>query len=86
MITIGYSDHSIGLLAPIIAVSKGAKIIEKHFTINNKLKGADHKISLEPDQFKKMVNSIRNTEKILGSNKLNLIKELKKNKKKFQEY
>ena len=75
---IGYSDHSIGLLAPIIAVSKGAKIIEKHFTINNKLKGADHKISLEPDQFKKMVNSIRNTEKILGSNKLNLIKELKK--------
>jgi len=81
---IGYSDHSIGLLAPIIAVSKGAQIIEKHFTMNNKLKGADHKISLEPDQFKKMVNNIRNTEKILGSNKLNLIKELKKNKKKFQ--
>ena len=81
---IGYSDHSISLLTPAIAVSKGAKIIEKHFTINNKLKGADHKISLEPNQFKKMVENIRETEKILGSSKLKLLKELKKNKKKFQ--
>ena len=54
--------------------------------MNNKLKGADHKISLEPDQFKKMVNNIRNTEKILGSNKLNLIKELKKIKRNSREY
>ena len=81
---IGYSDHSISLLTPAIAVSKGAKIIEKHFTLNNKLKGADHKISLEPNQFKKMVENIRETEKILGSSKLKLLKELKKNKKKFQ--
>ncbi len=81
---IGYSDHSISLLTPAIAVSKGAKIIEKHFTINNKLKGADHKISLEPNQFKKMVENVRETEKILGSSKLKLLKGLKKNKKKFQ--
>ena len=81
---IGYSDHSISLLTPAIAVSKGAKIIEKHFTLNSKLKGADHKISLEPNQFKKMVENIRETEKILGSSKLKLLKELKKNKKKFQ--
>ena len=57
--TIGYSDHTKGLIAPVIAVSLGAKIIEKHITLNSKKKGADHKISLEYLEFKKMVNLIR---------------------------
>ena len=49
---IGYSDHSMSLISPSIAISLGAKIIEKHITLNNNLKGPDHKSSLNPD-FKK---------------------------------
>jgi N-acetylneuraminate synthase/N,N'-diacetyllegionaminate synthase len=64
---IGYSDHTLGLLVPIMAVAMGACIIEKHFTLNRDLLGPDHKASLEPDELKKMVKEIRNTEKILGS-------------------
>ena len=80
---IGYSDHSLGTLTPSIAVAKGAQIIEKHFTINKKLKGADHKISLEPKEFFQMVNNIRCTEKILGSKKIKLSKYIKNNKNNF---
>lgn len=58
-LNIGYSDHTLGILAPLIAVSKGAKIIEKHFTLNKNLSGPDHKASLEPDEFKKMVDNLR---------------------------
>ena len=66
-INVGYSDHSESLEVPIIATSLGAKIIEKHFTLNKKLSGPDHRASLNPQQFKKMVSNIRNTEIILGS-------------------
>ena len=66
-VPIGYSDHSLGLEACIIAVSIGAKIIEKHITLNKNLKGADHRLSLEPNEFKKMVTSIRNIEIAMGS-------------------
>ena len=65
-VNIGYSDHSEGLEAPIISVAYGAKIIEKHLTLNRKSKGPDHKASLEPDIFKKMVQSIRIAEKMIG--------------------
>ena len=64
---IGYSDHSSGIEAAIAAVSLGASIIEKHLTLDRKMKGPDHKASLEPDEFKLMVKSIRNIEKSLGS-------------------
>lgn len=80
---IGYSDHSLGILTTSIAVAKGAQLIEKHFTLNKKLKGADHKISLEPHEFSQMVKNIRYTEKILGSSKIKLSKYIKKNKKNF---
>ncbi len=63
---IGYSDHSEGTIAPIIAVSLGAKVIEKHLTLNKKDFGPDHLASVEPNEFSKMVNEIRNTEIILG--------------------
>ena len=68
-IDIGYSDHTAGITVPIAAVSMGAKIIEKHFTVDSNLPGPDHKASLEPNELKKMVNSIRDIEKALGSNK-----------------
>ncbi len=80
---IGYSDHTLGILTPSIAVSRGAKIIEKHFTISRKLKGADHKISLEPEEFTQMVKNIRLTEKMLGSKEIKLSNYIKKNKYKF---
>lgn len=64
---IGYSDHSVGIEVPIAAVALGYKLIEKHFTLNKNLRGPDHKVSLEPDEFKRMTSSIRNIEKALGT-------------------
>tara|TARA_B100000787_G_scaffold152475_1_gene126128 strand:+ start:1271 stop:2269 length:999 start_codon:yes stop_codon:yes gene_type:complete len=65
-VTVGYSDHSLGIEVPIAAVALGAKVIEKHFTINNMMEGPDHKASLSPLELKKMVTSIRNIESALG--------------------
>ena len=64
---VGYSDHTMGIEVPIAAVAMGASIIEKHFTISRKMDGPDHKASLEPDELKQMVDSIRNIEKALGN-------------------
>ncbi len=63
---IGYSDHSEGIIVPIAAVSLGATIIEKHFTLNKLLPGPDHNASLNPDELKDMVSSIRIIEDVLG--------------------
>lgn len=64
---IGYSDHSVGIEAPIIATVLGAKVIEKHFTLNKDMKGPDHKASADPLEFTQMVSAIRRTELMLGS-------------------
>ena len=63
---IGYSDHTRGIEVSVAAVALGAKVIEKHFTIDKNLPGPDHKASLEPDEFRAMVQAIRNVEKALG--------------------
>jgi N,N'-diacetyllegionaminate synthase len=63
---VGYSDHSNGIVAPIVAVSLGATVIEKHLTMDRSLPGPDHAASLEPNEFKDMVKSIRRCENILG--------------------
>ncbi len=68
-LNVGYSDHTAGILAPIIAASLGAKVIEKHITLNKKLKGPDHKASLNPIEFKKMVKQIRKLETMMGNGK-----------------
>jgi len=66
-LTIGYSDHTIGKEASVIAVSLGARIIEKHFTLSNNFsKFRDHQISLNPIDMKQLVSSIRKTELMLG--------------------
>ena len=65
-IKVGYSDHTHGIEIPIAAVAMGAEIIEKHFTIDKKLEGPDHKASLEPEELKAMVDAIRNIEKAMG--------------------
>ena len=66
-VNIGYSDHTLGIEVPIAAVALGAKVIEKHFTLSRAMEGPDHKASLEPDELKQMVSSIRNIEQSLGS-------------------
>jgi N,N'-diacetyllegionaminate synthase len=65
-VEIGYSDHTLGIEVPIAAVAMGAKIIEKHFTLDKNLPGPDHKASLEPNELVEMVKSIRNIELALG--------------------
>ena len=69
-VSIGYSDHTLGLEVPIAAVALGAKIIEKHFTLDRSLKGPDHKASLEPNELKEMVIAIRNIEMAISGNGL----------------
>ena len=64
---VGYSDHSENVIVPSIAVALGCRVIEKHFTLSKKLKGPDHRASLEPKELASMINHIRETEKILGS-------------------
>ena len=65
-VRVGYSDHTKGIEVPIAAVALGAEIIEKHFTLDRNMEGPDHKASLEPDELKAMVSSIRNIEFALG--------------------
>lgn len=66
---VGYSDHTLDIATPITAVARGAVVIEKHFTLDKNLPGPDHKTSLNSEELKKMVENIRRTEIILGSDK-----------------
>ena len=68
----GYSDHTLGILAATIAVTKGATIIEKHLTLNKKMQGPDHLASLEPKEFLRMVENIREFELMNGNGKKKL--------------
>ena len=77
---LGYSDHTTSQEVPIIAVALGARVIEKHFTINKNFSGPDHKASFNPDEFKTLVKNIRNIEIILGKNKKFVTNSEKKNK------
>lgn len=64
---VGFSDHTMGSEAAVAAVALGACVIEKHFTLDRNLPGPDHKMSLEPEELKRFVQSIRNAEQALGS-------------------
>jgi N-acetylneuraminate synthase len=63
----GYSDHSDGVVVPIIATAMGATMIEKHFTLDKNLPGPDHKASLDPNELTNMVDQIRFAEQVMGS-------------------
>lgn len=69
-VKVGYSDHTKGIEVAIAAVAMGAEVIEKHFTLDRNLPGPDHKASLEPQELKNMVASIRNIELAIGGNGL----------------
>lgn len=78
---IGFSDHTLGLTASIAAVALGACVIEKHFTLDKKLPGPDHRASLEPNELKQMIRAIRDVEKAMGNGKKRPTKDEEVNKK-----
>ncbi|MCC7554235.1 MAG: pseudaminic acid synthase [Methanobacteriaceae archaeon] len=77
---VGLSDHTLGSDVAISAVALGAKIVEKHFTLDRKMGGPDSEFSMEPHEFKSMVNSIRNVEKALGNITYELSDKMKSNR------
>lgn len=81
-VMVGISDHTTGLSVPIAAVALGAKVIEKHFILDKKIGGPDASFSLEPKEFKQMVDEVRNTEKALGK----ITYELSKKSQKSREF
>ncbi|MFC2006420.1 N-acetylneuraminate synthase [Chloroflexota bacterium] len=80
-IPVGLSDHTPGITVPIAAVALGACVIEKHFTLDKKLPGPDHRVSLEPGELKEMVRAIRDVEKALGNGIKRLTTAEEENKK-----
>jgi len=66
-VPVGYSDHSVGSEAAILSVALGAKVIEKHFTVDKELPGPDHKASSTAEEFSALVRSVRKAEEMLGS-------------------
>ena len=66
-LTIGYSDHTAGIAIAVAAVARGARIIEKHFTLDKEMEGPDHRASLEPQELKEMIFMIRQVEEAIGS-------------------
>lgn len=76
---VGYSDHTKGIEVPIAAVAMGAEIIEKHFTLDKTLPGPDHVASLEPDELKAMVDSIRHIEVAIGDGRKRVSESERKN-------
>ncbi|MDY0192901.1 MAG: pseudaminic acid synthase [Aliarcobacter butzleri] len=65
-VEIGFSDHTLGIVAPVVAVTLGAKVIEKHFIIDKSIGGADCGFSMDKKEFKQMVKAIRDAEKLIG--------------------
>lgn len=79
-VSVGYSDHTLGIEVPIAAAACGATVIEKHFTLDQNMEGPDHKASLEPDDLKRMVRAIRHIETALGTPEKFPTESEKKNK------
>jgi len=80
---VGYSDHTMGIHASIVAVALGATIIEKHFTLDRSMHGPDHKASIEPVELKEMVKQVRAIEKVPHRERLGIVKQKIPN---FSEY
>jgi len=77
---VGLSDHTLGISAPIASVALGAKIIEKHFILDRKMGGPDAAFSMEPDEFRSMVEAVREVEKALGTVNYDLTEKTKKSR------
>lgn len=81
---IGYSDHSMGVHIPLAAVAMGAKVIEKHVTLDRNMKGTDHACSAEPQEMKQMVHDIRTFERGLGKSEIFVDDSVKDSSKKLE--
>ena len=68
-VSVGYSDHTLGIDVSLAAVSRGATVIEKHFTLDRKMDGPDHAASLEPNELKRLIEGIRNINLAMGDGK-----------------
>ncbi|NPA73751.1 MAG: pseudaminic acid synthase [Epsilonproteobacteria bacterium] len=79
-VEVGFSDHTLGIAAPIAAVALGAKVIEKHFLLDKSIESPDNKFSLDKDEFSMMVKAIRDAEKLLGKVDYSLNEQKKKNR------
>ncbi len=78
-VNVGYSDHTEGTLASLVAVSLGANVIEKHFTLDRSMTGPDHKASLEPDQLTELIRSIKEVERMMGDGEKRIMPSEMKN-------
>lgn len=76
----GFSDHTLGTTAPIVAVSLGAKVIEKHFILDKSIGGADAEFSLDKKEFEEMIKAVRDTEKLLGKVDYSMTEKKKKSR------
>jgi sialic acid synthase SpsE len=65
--SVGFSDHTLGILASVAAVAGGAEVVEKHFTLDKSLPGTDHVLSVTPDELREMVARIREVEVLRGT-------------------
>lgn len=72
---VGYSDHTNGMEIAVAAVAMGAKVIEKHFTLDRSMKGPDHAASMEPKELKRMIEEVRNVEQAFGDGTKRLTKQ-----------
>ncbi|WP_282042223.1 pseudaminic acid synthase [Winogradskyella flava] len=80
-VEVGFSDHTYGSLAPIVATTLGAKVIEKHFILDKSIGGPDADFSLDSVEFAEMVNKVRDTEQLLGKVSYDISEKVKKNRK-----
>lgn len=80
-VELGFSDHTLGITAPIVAVTLGARVIEKHFIIDKSIGGADSAFSLDKQEFQQMVSAIRDTEKLIGKVEYTLNEKRKKQRR-----
>jgi pseudaminic acid synthase len=80
-VEVGFSDHTMGHIAPVVAVSLGAKVIEKHFILDKNLGGADAGFSLDKQEFHELVKAVRDTEKLLGTVDYSLNEKRKKQRR-----
>lgn len=80
-VEVGFSDHTYGSLAPTVAVSLGAKVVEKHFILNKSIGGPDADFSLDEEEFRELVDKVRDTEKLLGKVSYEISEKVKYNRK-----
>ncbi len=80
-VEVGFSDHTYGHIAPVVALTLGAKVIEKHFILNKEIGGPDSDFSLDENEFKQMVSAVRDAEKLLGKISYEIPEKVVKNRK-----